>query len=198
AAERKRTSTSSRRTARRVRTQSSAPRMSSTRGPRSPPTPSTRCSPRRKKNSSRYRPRDSPDSAVDNDAPLTRRARREAERAKTRAQQEHAAADAEEARQDDAAAGDEPEQKSRSGRNLPAAIGVAAVLIALVGAGLFVPLGKNGEPWGFVGFIALACTLALWEFSTAVKSREIQIAVAPLLVGGVGIVISAYTAGVEA
>ena len=134
---------------------------------------------------------------MDNDAPLTRRARREAERAKTRARQEQAAAEAEETREEDAAE-EEPERQSRSGRNLPAAIGVAAVLIALVGAGLFVPLGSKGEPWGFVGLIALACTLALWEFSTAVKSRQIQIAVAPLLVGGVGIVISAYTAGVEA
>lgn len=126
---------------------------------------------------------------MDNDAPLTRRARREAEREKRRAQQEQPGPES---------APEVPERQSRSGRNLPAAIGVAAVLIALVGAGLFAPLGSNDEPWGFVGLIAVACTLALWEFSTAVKSREIQIAVAPLLVGGVGIVISAYTAGVEA
>src|SRR5699024_11714527 len=79
---------------------------------RSPPTPSIRCSPRRKKSSSRYRPPDSPEFPVDNDAPLTRRARREAERAKARAQQEDAAAEA--AREEDGA-GDEPERKSRSG-----------------------------------------------------------------------------------
>lgn len=94
----------------------------------------------------------------------------------------------------------EPEEakQPRGGRNLPAAIGVAAVLIAVVGAGLFLPFGNPAKPWGFVAFIAIAVTGALWEFAAAVRTQEIQIARAPLLVGGVGVVISAYTAGVEA
>lgn len=86
----------------------------------------------------------------------------------------------------------------RGGRNLPAAIGVAALLIAMVAAGLFVPFGSPARPWGFVALIAAASIIALWEFSTAVGLSGIQISRAPLLVGGVGITISAYVAGVEA
>jgi len=123
---------------------------------------------------------------ANDDAPATRRARREAERAQQRG-----------AQRSPAVAGAGPKQ-SRGGRNLPAAIGVAAALIALVGAGLFLPFGTPAQPWGFLALIAIAVTGALWEFSGAVRSQDIQIAIAPLLVGGIGIIISAYTAGVEA
>lgn len=111
---------------------------------------------------------------MEHDSPITRRARRNAEQP----------------------AG-EP-KKSRSGRNLPAAIGVAAVLIALVGAGLFLPFGTPAHPWGFLILVAVAVAGALWEFSSAVASQEIKVARAPLVVGGVGTIISAYTAGAEA
>src|SRR5699024_1183800 len=97
-----------------------------------------------------------------------------------------------------AAAGEPEPKKSRSGRDLPAAIGVAAVLIAVVGVSLFLPFGTPARPWGFVALIAVAVTGALWEFSAAVRTQAIEIARAPLLVGGVGIAIAAYTAGVEA
>lgn len=123
---------------------------------------------------------------ANDDAPVTRRARREAERARQR-----------ETPTIPAPTQPEP-KKPRGGRNLPAAIGVAAVLIAMVGAGLFLPFGSPAQPWGFVALIAVAVTGALWEFSGAVRNQDIQIAIAPLLVGGIGIIISAYTAGVEA
>lgn len=119
---------------------------------------------------------------MDRDPPLTRRARREAERARERS----------------AAAPAPAAPASRSGRNLPAAFAVAGVLIALVGAGLFLPFGDPGRPWGFVALVAVAVSVALWEFATAVRAQHIQVARAPLLVGGVGIIISAYTAGAEA
>ncbi len=89
-------------------------------------------------------------------------------------------------------------KKSRSGRNLPAAIGVALVLIALVVAGLSVHFGTPPRPWGFIALMVVAVTGALWEFGAGVLTEEIQVARAPLLVGGFGIVISAYAAGVEA
>lgn len=97
-----------------------------------------------------------------------------------------------------APAGDPDTPVSRTGRNLPAAIGVAAVLITLVGAGLFLPFGNPPKPWGFLAFVTVAVTLAIWEFATAVRNQDIQVATPPLLVGGVGIIISAYMAGVEA
>ncbi len=89
-------------------------------------------------------------------------------------------------------------KKSRSGRNLPAAIGVALVLIALVVAGLSFHFGTPPRPWGFIALMVVAVTGALWEFGAGVLTEDIQVARAPLLVGGFGIVISAYTAGVEA
>lgn len=114
--------------------------------------------------------------------PPTRRARREAQR------QRRSAPTVEQA----SASG------GRSGRNLPAAIGVALGLIAVVGVGLFVPFGNPPRPWGFVALIALGVTVGVVEFSRAVRPRGVHIASLPLIVGGVGIIISAYTAGVEA
>ena len=109
---------------------------------------------------------------MENDVPLTRRARREAERAQ----------------QPDDPLSEVPEvlkpKKSRSGRNLPAAIGVALVLIALVAAGLFFHFGTPPRPWGFVALIVVAVTGAMWEFGAGVLTEDIQIARAPLLVGG--------------
>lgn len=92
---------------------------------------------------------------------------------------------------------DEP-KKSRAGRNLPAAISVALVLISMVGAGLFLPFGQPPKPWGFVALVVVAVTIAIWEFSSAVRTKGIEIALPPLLVGGVGVIISTYTAGLEA
>lgn len=90
------------------------------------------------------------------------------------------------------------ETASRTGRNLPAAFAVAGVLIALVGLGLFLPLGDPPRPWGFVLLVAIAVSGAIVEFARAVRARGVRIATPPLLVGGVGIIISAYIGGLEA
>lgn len=90
------------------------------------------------------------------------------------------------------------ETASRTGRNLPAAFAVAGVLIALVGLGLFLPLGDPPRPWGFVLLVAIAVSGAIVEFARAVRARGVRIATPPLHVGGVGIIISAYIGGLEA
>lgn len=90
------------------------------------------------------------------------------------------------------------ETSSRSGRNLPAAFAVAGVLIALVGLGLFLPFGDPPRPWGFVVLVAVAVSGAIVEFARAVRTQGVRIATAPLLVGGVGIIVSAYIGGLEA
>nr|WP_227993421.1 MULTISPECIES: phosphatidate cytidylyltransferase [unclassified Pseudactinotalea] len=81
---------------------------------------------------------------------------------------------------------------------MPAALAVAAVLIAVVGVGLFVPFGSPPKPWGFVALVLAGCLGGLWEFSRAVRTRGIELPLAPLWVGAVGILVSAYTAGTEA
>lgn len=44
----------------------------------------------------------------------------------------------------------------------------------------------------------VACGLALWELARAVRTRGIMMPLLPLLVGAAGILITAYTSGVEA
>lgn len=81
---------------------------------------------------------------------------------------------------------------SRAGRDLRSAIGVGVGLGALLLASLFI------RPEGFVALAVVACCLALWELARAVRTREIFIPAAPLMVGAAGILISAYTSGLEA
>lgn len=81
---------------------------------------------------------------------------------------------------------------SKTGRNLPVAIGVAIVLIAVVAASLFI------RKEAFVALVFIACAVGLHELKRAFEKAELQIAYIPLVVGSAGILISAYTAGVEA
>lgn len=81
---------------------------------------------------------------------------------------------------------------SRAGRDLRWAIGVGLVLGAVLVASLFI------RTEGFVVLVALACGVALWELARAVRTRDIKIPLLPLLVGAAGILISAYTSGIEA
>lgn len=119
---------------------------------------------------------------MDKDTPTTRRALRDAERAEA-----------------EGPAPPEPAEKtSRSGRNLPAAFAVAGVLIAMVGTGLFLPFGDPARPWGFILLVIVAVSGATIEFARAVRGEGVRIATAPLLVGGVGVIISAYIGGLEA
>ena len=90
---------------------------------------------------------------------------------------------------DDTASG---RRKSRAGRNLPAAIGVGLLLIALVVASLWF------RPEPFV-LVALAAVCAgLWELRQAFARRDIRLPMLPLMVGGAGMLVSAFRSGPEA
>ncbi len=80
----------------------------------------------------------------------------------------------------------------RAGRDLPIAIGVGLGLLVAVAAALLV------RKEVFIGFVALACGAALWELAHAVRRRGISLPLIPMLVGTVGILVSAYTSGPEA
>ncbi|WP_448059985.1 phosphatidate cytidylyltransferase [Cellulomonas hominis] len=81
---------------------------------------------------------------------------------------------------------------SRSGRDLPVATAVGVGLLLAVGASLF--LVK--EVFGLLAVVAVGA--ALWELAQALVRRGIHVPLLPLLVGAVGILLSAYTAGPEA
>lgn len=78
------------------------------------------------------------------------------------------------------------------GRDLPKAIAVGLALIVGVVGSLFVwaPL--------FVVFATVAVCAALWELAQAFARRDIHLPLAPLWVGTAGILVSAYTSGLEA
>ncbi len=80
----------------------------------------------------------------------------------------------------------------RSGRNMPVASAVGLGLLGLVAGSLF---------WRhevFVLLVVLAVGGAVWELSQAFARRGLHLPLPPLLVGTVGILVSAYTAGEEA
>ena len=80
----------------------------------------------------------------------------------------------------------------RAGRNLSAAVGVAALLIGVIVASLV---------WNkvlFVGVVVLAVAGALWEMAGALARKGIRLPLAPLWLGTVGIAVCAWSLGVEA
>lgn len=81
---------------------------------------------------------------------------------------------------------------SRRGRDLPVAVGVGVGLLVVVVASLFI------VKEAFVVLAVLAVGAALWELAQAFTRRGIHLPLLPLLVGSVGILVSAYTAGPEA
>ncbi|TDE88291.1 phosphatidate cytidylyltransferase [Occultella glacieicola] len=87
---------------------------------------------------------------------------------------------------------DSPPPPSRAGRNLPAAIGVGLGLGAIVVASLFV------RKEAFVVLAVIACAAGLWELERALRTRDIRLPYLPLVVGTVGMLVSAYQAGIEA
>ncbi len=82
--------------------------------------------------------------------------------------------------------------KARPGRDLPVAITVGVGLLALVVAALFI------RKEAFVALAVVAVGAGLWELAQAFTRRSIHLPLLPLLVGAVGILVSAYTAGAEA
>ncbi|GAA4701935.1 hypothetical protein Prum_026760 [Phytohabitans rumicis] len=80
----------------------------------------------------------------------------------------------------------------RAGRNLPAAIGVGVTLGAVVIASLFVWLPA------FLGVIAVALGVAIWEMTRAVRTTGARPPVTPLTAGGLLMVGLAWYAGPDA
>ncbi|MFZ0159033.1 MAG: phosphatidate cytidylyltransferase, partial [Kineosporiaceae bacterium] len=78
-----------------------------------------------------------------------------------------------------------------SGRNLPAAIGVGLVLGGAVLGSLLI------RKEAFVGLVSAAVVLAVWELAGALSAKRIQIPVIPLVVGALGMLVSAYVAREE-
>ena len=81
---------------------------------------------------------------------------------------------------------------SRAGRDLPVAVAVGLGLLVAVAASLFI----RKEVFGVVAIVAVGA--GLWELTQAFARRGVHIPVLPLLVGDVGILVSAYVAGMEA
>ncbi|WP_327114018.1 phosphatidate cytidylyltransferase [Streptomyces sp. NBC_01341] len=82
--------------------------------------------------------------------------------------------------------------KKRAGRDLRAAIGVGVGLGALVVGSLFIVKAV------FVGVIALAVVVGLWELTSRLKERKgINAPLVPLAVGGAAMVVAGYVRGSE-
>ena len=87
----------------------------------------------------------------------------------------------------------EPAKKpSRAGRDLPAAIGSAVVLV-----GAIVLTLVFWKP-SFMVIVAAAVVVATWEMHQGLKARDIDIPQEPLMLGGVIMVVVAYLFGAPA
>ncbi|MEV5489309.1 phosphatidate cytidylyltransferase [Streptomyces bobili] len=83
-------------------------------------------------------------------------------------------------------------QKKSAGRDLTAAIGVGVGLGAVIIASLFVVKAV------FVGVIAVAVVVGLWELTSRLRERKgIKAPLVPLAVGGAAMVVAGYVRGAE-
>ncbi|HEU5056645.1 MAG TPA: phosphatidate cytidylyltransferase, partial [Kofleriaceae bacterium] len=82
-----------------------------------------------------------------------------------------------------------PAKGGRAGRNLPAAVGSAVVLLAAIAASL-----AFWKP-GFMIIVAAAVVTAVWELGQAFANRGIRLVRDPLMAGGVVMVLVAYLVG---
>ncbi|MFG3010918.1 phosphatidate cytidylyltransferase [Streptomyces cinerochromogenes] len=83
-------------------------------------------------------------------------------------------------------------QKKSAGRDLSAAIGVGVGLGVVIVASLFV------EKAVFVGVIAVAVVVGLWELTSRLQERKgIKAPLVPLAVGGAAMVVAGYVRGAE-
>ncbi|GGU05212.1 phosphatidate cytidylyltransferase [Streptomyces lateritius] len=86
----------------------------------------------------------------------------------------------------------QPPQKKSAGRDLGAAIGVGVGLGAVIIASLFI--------WkaAFVGVIAVAVVVGLWELTSRLQERKgVRAPLVPLAVGGAAMVVAGYVRGAE-
>ena len=81
----------------------------------------------------------------------------------------------------------------RAGRNLPAAIAVGVSLAALVVVPLFSPYR-----WVFVGVVAAAAALGVYEVVSALRTLGARPPMLPLVLGGTAMVAFAYREGPDA
>ncbi|MER7109963.1 phosphatidate cytidylyltransferase [Streptomyces sp. NPDC000229] len=89
-------------------------------------------------------------------------------------------------------AGSQRKQKKRAGRDLRAAIGVGIGLGAVIVASLFIVKAV------FVGVIAVAVVVGLWELTSRLQERKsIKAPLVPLAVGGAAMVVAGYVRGAE-
>ncbi|MCX4577804.1 phosphatidate cytidylyltransferase [Streptomyces sp. NBC_01571] len=85
-----------------------------------------------------------------------------------------------------------PAPKKSAGRDLGAAIGVGVGLGAVIVASLFVVKAV------FVGVIAVAVVVGLWELTSRLEERKgIKAPLVPLAVGGAAMVVAGYVRGAE-
>ncbi|WP_199547439.1 phosphatidate cytidylyltransferase [Streptomyces sp. N35] len=85
-----------------------------------------------------------------------------------------------------------PKQKKRAGRDLRAAIGVGVGLGAVIIASLFIVKAV------FIGVIAIAVVVGLWELTARLQERkQIKAPLVPLAVGGAAMVVAGYVRGAE-
>ncbi|MET9955670.1 phosphatidate cytidylyltransferase [Streptomyces sp. NPDC006339] len=85
-----------------------------------------------------------------------------------------------------------PRQKKSAGRDLGAAIGVGLGLGAVIIASLFI-----WKP-AFVGVIAVAVVVGLWELTSRLQERKgIKAPLVPLAIGGAAMVVAGYVRGPE-
>ncbi|MEU1017914.1 phosphatidate cytidylyltransferase [Streptomyces sp. NPDC005898] len=85
-----------------------------------------------------------------------------------------------------------PSQKKSAGRDLGAAIGVGVGLGAVIIASLFIVKAV------FIGVIAVAVVVGLWELTSRLDERKgIKAPLVPLAVGGAAMVVAGYVRGPE-
>ncbi|MFD1658392.1 phosphatidate cytidylyltransferase [Streptomyces caeni] len=83
-------------------------------------------------------------------------------------------------------------QKKSAGRDLGAAIGVGVGLGVVIVASLFIVKAV------FVGVIAVAVVVGLWELTKRLEERkEVRAPLVPLVVGGAAMVVAGYMRGAE-
>ena len=85
-----------------------------------------------------------------------------------------------------------PQDYGRAGRNLPAAVGSAVVLLAAIALSLL--FWKTA----FMGIVAVAVVVAIWELHRGLLKAGIDIPEQPLMVGGAVMVLVAYFWGAPA
>jgi phosphatidate cytidylyltransferase len=80
----------------------------------------------------------------------------------------------------------------RAGRNLPAAIASAVVLLALIAGSLYF-----WKP-GFIIVVAAAVVVGVWELGRGLSAKDLDLPEQPLMAGGVVMVVVAFVWGAEA